>query len=248
MIKCIIVDDERIILNELLELVRQCGVTVCGAYQNPKQALEEIDDTNPDAAFLDIEMPELNGIELAKKLREKNIKIVFITAYKEHAILAFGVNAIHYLLKPVQKDDIKEAVLRIHEEKLLKTGLGSLNSATFLKNGAGVPDRISMKKNNHIQIIMVADVLYISSQSGLTTITTKSGSYKSRKGMQFWEDSLKKAGFLRCHKSYLVNTLYISKMIHSLGEYKELELKYGDICIPISRRKVSKVKSWLGTI
>ncbi len=246
MLRCIIVDDERIILNELCELAQKCGITVCGAYQNPKTALSEIDETQPDAAFLDIEMPEINGIELAEKFREKNIRAVFITAYKEHAVKAFGVNAIHYLLKPVRERDFIEAAERIREANEIETGLGTVQSATLIKNSNGVYDRISVKDREDVTVIKIADILYITSQSGVTSVTTKKGSYSSRKGLQFWEENLDGAGFLRCHKSYIVNTDFISKMVNVLGEYKELELNYGDVRIPISRRKAPDVKKWLG--
>ncbi len=176
------------------------------------------------------------------------IKTVFITAYKEHAVKAFGVSAVHYLLKPVKKEDLKEAVNRVSEAKKLETGLGEANSISFIKGSAGVSEKISIQESDDISVIKIIDILYIYAHSGNTIITTKFGTYKSRKGLQFWEERLNENGFLRCHKSYLINTEYISKMIHVLGEYKELELCYGDVHIPISRRKVKEVKDWMGVV
>ena len=246
MLKCIIVDDERMILNELKTLIEQCSVEVSGVYQNPINALNEIESTEPDVAFLDIEMPEINGIELAKKFIQMDIQVVFITAYQQYAIKAFGISAVHYLLKPAQKQDIDEALSRVEKTRQMSKGLGNIQSVSLIKNKSGVTDRISVRDKEDIIVIKLSEILYLSAYNGVTTITTKTGSYKTRKGLHFWEEWLGDLDFIRCHKSYIVNADYISKMIHLLGEYKELTLSYCDVRIPISRRKIKDVKAWLG--
>ena len=248
MIRCIVVDDEQLILGELVEFLKECDVDIAGAYQDPRTALDEIGETKPDVAFLDIEMPGMNGIELAKKMQERNtdIHIVFITAYKEYAVKAFGVSAIHYLLKPVDESGIKEAIDRVTKTKLMERDLGTVQSVSMVKNSTGVADRISLNDRNEIVVIRLSEILYFTSNDGITSVVTKKGEYKTRKNLSFWEAQLKGLDFIRCHKAFIVNANYIYKLKHILGEYKELQLNYCDVRIPISRRKTRDVKAWLG--
>jgi len=248
MIKCIVVDDEKLILDELASFIESCNAAVVGRYINPKTAIEELSNTKPDIAFLDIEMPEINGIDAAKRIIAVSpaTHIVFITAYSGYALKAFGVSAIHYLLKPVNVADIKEAIDRVKNIRKMSKGASNAESADYVKTKPKITDRITLADKEDIIVIKTEDVLYLTSQNSITSIYTKNGVYKTRKSLAFWEDVLKKADFIRCHKAYIVNANYIYKMIHVLGEYKELLLSYCDIRIPISRRKINDVKSWLG--
>ena len=248
MIRCIVVDDEQLLLEEMVEDLKQCDVDVIGTYQDPRTALDEIEETRPDVAFLDIEMPGINGIELAKKIQaqSQDIHIVFVTAYKEYAVKAFGVRATHYLLKPVDENGIKEAIDRVMSMKQMGRTLGTVESISLVKNNTGVADKISLNDKNDIVVIKLSDILYFTAEDGITSVVTKRGEYKSRKNLNLWEAQLKELDFVRCHKSYLVNANYIYKMKHVLGEYKELQLNYCDVRIPISRRKTREMKEWLG--
>ncbi|OPJ63744.1 response regulator [Clostridium oryzae] len=104
MIRAIVVEDEWYNLQEISELIKDTGcIAVEGKYLNPLDALEESDDISPQLAFIDVDMPEMDGITLAEKLMEKNpkINIVFITAYDQYAVKAFDVNALDYIMKPI---------------------------------------------------------------------------------------------------------------------------------------------------
>ncbi len=250
MIRCIVVDDEPLILDELVGFIKESDAAVVGAYQNPQAALDEIEKTRPDIAFLDIEMPGINGIELAKMVQERwsDIHIVFVTAYKEYAVKAFGVCAIHYLLKPVDEHGVKEAINRAAKMRQMGRDLGKTESAFLVKNSAGSTDRISLSDKNDIVVIKLSEILYFTSDDNVVSVVTKSGKYKTRKNLSFWQNQLKGLDFIRCHKAYIVNANYIYKMIHILGEYKELQLNYCDVRIPISRRKLYDVKQWLGVL
>jgi len=251
MMKCVIVDDEKVILDELCLLMKQTNkVSLKGAYQDPHLAFEHIKTSEPDVVFLDVEMPELSGIELAKKIAKINpkIQIVFVTAYEQYALKAFEVSAIHYLLKPVTIDKLNEAIDRVQRAGKISVQKGNVDKPIFFNNKTGVTDRISVRDRDNIIIIKIDDILYLKSEGGKTIIVTKEGSFKSRIGLKFWESKLNESGFIRCHRSYIVNTNYISKLIHILGEYKELALKYCDVNIPISRQKIIDVKQWLGIV
>jgi len=246
--KCIVVDDERIILDELCAMLRQTEIKVVRAFQDPREAFASIPSLKPDVAFLDIEMPELNGIELAKKIAEidPDIQIVFVTAYEQYALKAFEVSAVHYLLKPITQEYIDEAVQRVLRVRQMNEQIGDIEKPTVVNSETGAADRIVVKDRDDISIIKISDIIYIRSENRKTVVVTKTGSYRSRTGLQFWEGRLKGLDFIRCHRSYIVNAVYITRMIHILGEYKELTLDYCDINIPISRQKVGDIKDWLG--
>ncbi len=119
MLKTILVDDEPIILEDFKELISSnSDVEVVGMYQNPLEALEELEKTKPNCAFLDIEMTEMKGIELANRLISEipEIEIVFVTAYNNYAAQAYDVNAIDYLLKPIRAERLARTVEKIIEK------------------------------------------------------------------------------------------------------------------------------------
>lgn len=117
--KVILVDDERLALEVMERMIREIdSFKVIGKYTNPHQALEAITREEPDVAFLDIEMPEITGIELAERIRSRlpSVKVVFVTAYDNYAVKAFELSAIDYLLKPVKRERLAETVKRLLEK------------------------------------------------------------------------------------------------------------------------------------
>lgn len=117
--KVILIDDEPIALELLSRMLSFYeDVDIVGSYANPFDALGEIGKTQPDAIFLDIEMGSINGLEFAEVLIEKlaTVKIVFVTAYSQYAVDAFEVNAIDYLLKPIQEKRLTKTIERLKEE------------------------------------------------------------------------------------------------------------------------------------
>lgn len=116
MLRTIIVDDEEITLKELQSMLEEHpGIVIAGSYTDPQKALDEIEYTKPDCAFLDIEMPVLDGIELAGRLIDQlsTMEVVFVTAYNHYATQAFEVNAIDYVLKPIRPERLGKAVERL---------------------------------------------------------------------------------------------------------------------------------------
>lgn len=128
MIRTIVVDDEWYNMVEIVDLIEKAGfMTVEKQYENPKKALEEIDKISPQVAFIDIEMPEMDGITLAENLLEKNpsIIIVFITGWNQYAVQAFELNALDYIMKPINAERFNKTVEKIKNKINLKTELQS---------------------------------------------------------------------------------------------------------------------------
>ena len=116
MIRTILVDDEPLVMQMIKDMLQEeKNVDVIGEYFNPKEALEHIVSKKPDLVFLDIDMPGMNGIELATEIlnQDENIRIVFITAYDQYAVEAFKLNAMHYILKPPSHKELRTAISRL---------------------------------------------------------------------------------------------------------------------------------------
>ena len=246
--KCILVDDEKTILDALCVMIEQAGAEVAGAYQDPAAALDAVRLDPPDAVFLDVEMPGMNGMELAKRICEldADTQIVFVTAYEQYAIRAFELSAVYYVLKPITPDRILKAVRRVERVRQMRRPAGDAENPALISRGAESAGKLSVKVRDDIVLINLEDILFVMSEDGKTVLATKDGSYVSRVGMKDWEEKLKHADFIRCHRCYLVNTAYIRKMVHILGEYRELVLDYCDVNIPVSRQRIGAVKRWMG--
>lgn len=139
MIKAVLVDDETLVLKLLEKIIRDTSeVEIAGAYTDPEQALIEIPRLAPDVVFLDVDMPEMNGIELATKLIEthqnEEMAIVFVTAYEHYAIRAFELNAIHYILKPADAQSVDEVLKRIYQKKGVERPKNAPNDCSQLNS------------------------------------------------------------------------------------------------------------------
>ena len=124
--RALIIDDEPLSLDYFQRLLReQPGVELAGKFTDPHKALAAAGEVQPDVVFLDIEMPEISGIELAKAIQQRapQAKIVFVTAYREYAVQAFELNATDYLLKPIRKDRLEKALERLRLDQTQNTAL-----------------------------------------------------------------------------------------------------------------------------
>ena len=175
MIKCIVADDEKIILDELCLLISNTGAKIAGAYQDPYEALENIISKKPDAVFLDIEMPGMNGIELARKISGlyPSVQIVFATAYERYALQAFEVAAVHYMLKPMTQEKVDTAIERIKRVCRMNTVQGEVGKPISSDTSSINDGRIIVKERNDVIVLKIADILYLNSENGKTNIVTK---------------------------------------------------------------------------
>lgn len=249
-IKAFILDDEAKSISNLKNLISQyCPqIGVLGSSQSPIEAVKFIHEHSVEVLFLDIEMPLINGFDFLKLFEDSiDFKVIFVTAYNQFAIEAIKVNALDYLLKPIS---IKELINT--EQKLLKVLRG--NEAKHIENQQLVHLLTDMAKRKSIQKLMLPteegliikplqDILYFKSENNYTYVHNTDGSSQLiSKTLKGFESLLESSGFVRIHNSYLVNILYIEKVVKHDGGY--VIMKGGDKLM-VSRRKMTVLQEQL---
>jgi len=237
MISVVIIDDEKKARSALRQIVEtNCkNIHISAEADGVESGLQAITEFKPDVLLLDIKMKDGSGFDLIKKLADLNCKIIFVTAYNEFAIKAFKFSAIDYLLKPVDPDDLTEALKKaeadITKEKNNKY-LGSL-----LENFAGAAKqlkKLALKTATNIYIFNVSDITYCKSDGNYTEFFCIDGKKALvSKPMGEYEELLNEYGFIRIHNSYLVN---ISHCVRFDKTDDVLILNSGEN-IPVSARK-----------
>ncbi len=223
--KALIVDDEPFPAKHLKELLEQyCfEITEIDMLFSPLEAIEKLKHKHYDILFLDVEMPKVNGMELAKKVKHSsNTQIIFTTAYSTYAVDAFQANAAHYIVKPVDEEELVLAVRKAQMQI-------SKRSASD-KNKEG---KISIFKDNEYLIVSQNDIVRIEGDGGYTKIVIENNEHLSSKRMGHYAEVLDEKQFMRCHNSHIINIDKVSKVNKADGY---VTLINGDI-IPVSSTK-----------
>ena len=237
MLRAIIVDDEAPARSELKFLLDELGsVDVVAEAASVREAIEKLKEYQCDVMFLDINMPEANGLQLANALQHLRYPpaVVFVTAYSEFALDAFKVNAIDYLVKPVESDRLAQAVARVQENVALHAQ-------------AQHSERIPVEKGGKKILIAIDKIRFVMARDDYAYLQTDTDRYFSTVSLAQLEKRLDGHGFFRVHRGYIVNLDHvedvevISSGILQLG-IKGVEEKK----IPVSRRRVVPLKRALG--
>lgn len=217
MYKAVIIEDEemaRTLLKEML-VTYVPEVSVSAMCNDLPSGVKAIRKYNPDMVFLDIEMPGHSGLELLDFFNEEeiNFSIIFVTAYNKYAIQAFKLSATYYLLKPIEVDDLKNAIA------VFEKGRNKQNYAALKDNLGGGPQKIGLSTFNSITFVEAADVLFFEADGAYTKVVLKTGKpVLVSKGLKNFENMLaENSDFYRCHKSYIVNIKHITDYIRSNG-------------------------------
>ena len=216
----IIVDDEQSARDILANLLsRFCpDVSVLGVYSNVPDAVEAIKELKPNLAFLDIEMPNYSGFEVVNFFQKVEFEMVFITAYDQHAIKAFEVSAIDYLLKPIDIERLQSAVEKVQKRVGQSRAINhQLLSESLQSNSV---KRIAVSVKGYQTIIDVADIVAIEASESYSSIKTKDGSdYLASKNLKHFETLLAdNSNFFRTHKSWIINLDMLEKYNRTKGE------------------------------
>jgi len=237
MIKAVIVDDEQLAIESLQWEIENFSqdIKVIESFTNPKEAVSGINYLKPDLVFLDIEMPEIDGFQLLQLLDYKNFDLIITTAYNQYAIQAFKANAIDYLLKPVDPDDLIQAIERVKNRQLNNSSTQNIEAVLnkLVKTGFERPKKIPLNLSNKIILVEADNILYCKSDGSYTTVFMTDGTeHLVSKSIKYFEELLPESYFVRVHKSYMVNLNEIKELIkQGTGEI----ILSNERIIPISR-------------
>lgn len=214
----LIVDDEQLASDELAYLLRDFpDIEVVGTAKNGLQAVKMIEELEPEVVFLDVQMPGLDGLGVIRNLQEKRVALpyfILATAYEQYAVEAFRLEALDYLLKPVEKDRLAVTVdraRRILEEKAAKAPPPEPPPA---QRPAQVRTKLLVRTANRNFIVDATDVIYATIDDGLiTVVTTQFEGQSNYRTIEELQSSLDPDSFWRVHRSYLVNINRIKEVI-----------------------------------
>ena len=238
MIRVLLVDDEPMANTILRHLLKDFpAVEVAGDCTEPEAALEFCAVQPVDAVFLDIEMPRVKGMELADKIRRllPEVRLVFVTAYPDHALRAFDVNAMDYLLKPVDRDRLAITVARLERQ-----------TAGTKIDSRPVPCRwIVGKAGSRACRLAEDDILYLVVDNRRTFAVTTREKVRLAGSLAHWREKLPSRRFFRCHGSYLVNLEKIASVEPCLGNAWSIRLADSAEGVPVSRQFVAPLRELL---
>lgn len=237
MIKALIVDDELTAIKSLRwEIENFCSnVEVVDSFTNPLEAISAINYLKPDCVFLDIEMPEMDGFQLLQELNYRNFDLIITTAYDSYALKAFKENAIDYLLKPVDSDDLIKAISKIRQNKNDQSLGTELASVLKAMSNNSTSNKLALPLAGKTIFIAPENIIYCKSDGNYTTIHFKDQKKEVvSKKIKDIERVFHNNNFFRVHNSYLVNITYISEFVKADGQYIVLE---NGVNIPVSRNK-----------
>jgi len=248
----IVADDEQLAREELcFQLGQLQGIAVVGQASNGVEALEEIARTTPDVAFLDVQMPGLTGFEVARKLLETGTgpSVIFVTAFDQRAIEAFEVNAVDYVLKPVDTSRLQMAVLRARKRMGEAEPLaGQLDRLVKMMTGQKVRrDQVAVRVNDRFVLVQADDIIHASLvEDSITIVTNQVSGTSNDRTLEELHARLDPEVFWRVHRSHLVNINKIREIVPWFSRNYILKMKDEKATeIPVSRTQTRRLREYL---
>jgi two-component system, LytTR family, response regulator len=242
-IRVVIVDDEepaRALLREYLG--RAGGVEIVGECRNGFEAVKAVNDLRPDLLFLDIQMPKLNGFEVLELLG-RDVAVVFATAFDEHAIRAFEVNAVDYILKPASPERVKAALDRARRRVAARAPMPVAELAAATRP-AGPASRLVVRQGARVHVIPTDKLDFAEAQDDYVSLRSEGKSYLKQQTLGDLEASLDPKRFVRIHRSCLLNLDRLARIDTEGGEPKAVVLHDGTR-LPLSRSGYGRLKGML---
>lgn len=254
MMRTFIVDDEAPSRDELKYLLEQMAdVSVVGMARNGREALELIPMIRPQVVFLDIEMPDLSGLVVARELlasvpRDSFPLLVFATAFDQHALEAFEVNALDYILKPFSAERLQNTLQRLHgflnrPGDIGAPGEDKLDRILSLLEKPLTQPKLPVEENERLILLEAGEIIYVRIEDRHVLVKTRSASYKTGYSLSELETRL---GLLQTHKSYLVNREMVREIVPWFnGTYNLVMADPEKSQVPVSRTYVKSVRAAL---
>jgi two-component system, LytTR family, response regulator len=229
--KAIIVDDERLARQEIKTILAKHDVEILQECANHIEAIEAIENERPDVIFLDIQMPEKNGFELLQELSYMP-QVVFVTAYDEHALKAFEVNALDYLMKPIDEQRMESALNKVRK-----------NLKSSGKHDKYLPtDKIFIKDGDKCWFVELSEIRMFSSVGNYVQVFFNDFKPLVLKSLNNLEEKLDEKFFFRANRKTIINLNYIDKIEPGLNNSLVVYLKNGEE-VEVSRRQSVRFKN-----
>ena len=246
MIRSVIIDDEQNCIDSLaFDLEKHCpNVEILETCTSPKQGLVTIRKQKPDLVFLDVQMPWMNGFEMLEIIEEINFSIIFTTAFDQFAAKAFRLSAIDYLLKPIDTNDLKEAVKKASEKIAHKTGAANIDNLLQNINKPENKQRIAFAGRDGYEFVEIESIIFARAEGAYTHVfLNNKRKLVISKTLSDIEEMLPVNQFQRIHHSTLVNITHVTHFYKSDGGY--IVLDNGEKLI-VSKSKKESLMERLG--
>jgi len=244
MIKAVIIDDERLARNELKKLLQDFPeIEVVAEAANANEGIEKIDSLNPDLIFLDIQMPGKTGFDMLAEL-DKAPDVIFTTAYDDYALKAFEVNALDYLLKPVEPKRLADAIHKLQMEEGKDREMISDDDIAVNRSLLHEHDQVFVKDGERCWFVKLSDIRLFESVGNYAKVYFSSNKPLILKSLNALEERLDEKIFFRANRKHIINLRLIEKIEPYFNGGLLLELKGGEK-IEVSRRQTVKFKEMM---
>ena len=251
LLRAVVVDDEQLARDELCYLLDEVGgVDVVGQAGNGLEALEAVGRHSPDVIFLDVQMPGLTGFEVARRLTDHQppITVVFVTAFDEHAIEAFEVNAVDYLLKPIEAGRLEMAIGRARRRvtpALMNDQLERI--VQLMETRRPRPEQVAVRVAERVLLVQADDIIYASmADESINIVTGQVSGTSSFRTLDELQARLDPAVFWRVHRSHLVNINKIKEIVPWFSRNFILRMRDTKATeIPVSRSQTRRLREYL---
>ena len=243
-VRTIIIDDERLARNELKKLLQEFSeIEVIDEAANVQEGIEKIEQHNPDLIFLDIQMPGKTGFDLLEEL-DRAPKVIFTTAYDEFALKAFEVNALDYLLKPVEPRRLADALQKVNQEESKESVSSAGNGVAPRAGSLTDEDQVFVKDGERCWFVKLNEIRLFESVGNYAKVFFGTNKPLILKSLNSLEERLDDKVFFRANRKHIINMRWIEKIEPYFNGGLLLELKGGEK-IEVSRRQTVKFKEMM---
>jgi two-component system LytT family response regulator len=241
--RAIVIDDERLARKELINLLNQLEtVEVVGEAVNVEDAKEKIEQLQPDVLFLDIQMPEKTGFDLLEEL-EQVPHVIFTTAYDEYALKAFQVNALDYLLKPIEPKRLEEAILKL-QGKIEGYSRRDENGAFVNQKKLTLEDQVFVKDGDRCWFVRLSNVRLFESDGNYIKVYFDNFKPMIHKSLNALDERLDEKSFFRASRKHIINLGWVEGIEPWFNGGLVVTLRGGDR-IEVSRRQAARFKEMM---
>ena len=248
MLRAMIVDDEPLARSELRFLLEDSGrVDAIVEAASAREAVERLMEAPVDVIFLDIAMPKTSGMQLAEALHKLHHPpaVVFVTAYSEFALDAFNVDAVDYLVKPVETDRLEQALNKVQRRGRIRTVASNAETAQQSK---AAQERIPVVKSGRKVLVPADQIRFIESKDDYSCIYTGDERFLSTISLAKLEERLEPLGFFRVHRGFIINLEYVKSVETAASGILQVVIEgFENKTIAVSRRRVLQLKQLIGS-